>query len=718
MPTIKDIAKAAGVSHGTASNVLNKKGNVSAEKVKRVEIAANQLGYNIHSSAKTLRKGVSNTIAIIIPDSEVLRYRDLYNSISSCIDKYEYTSSLYISNNIPHKEKNIIKKVLSDRVYSIIIISCLSKEDDFYNEINLGNTKICFVERKVNIKTTRSMFYAYDTDKIGQNISNFIIRNGFKKLAYFSNNKIYSFENDIYNSLLSNCKNANVELSEFHCDNTCDIQTAFNILFSPMSFELIITTTEKKAEIIKKIIELTSMKDNVKIMALTSTDILDNNSIIECKLNYKKLGSELGNAIVSNYNAPTVIYDPPQFIFDKNIMFIKNNQEINIACINGPSNDALKYISRIIYSSSGIKSNIISYDYDNLFNLVKNNQIKDIDIFRFDMAWLSWFGEKTFLPLDDIDYDFSTIFNSFIDGISREYSYIGSKKYTLPFDPSMLLLFFRSDLFENSIISRLYYEKYKSVLKAPESFEEYNQIASFFTKNLNNESPTIFGTTITTESPQSLACQFLPIVYNMGGITITDDKLEFNYSLLRKALKLHLESLNFVNTSNAFWEDAVHEFAIGDAAMSITFSNRALSIIDSKISNVLGKYNFVKIPGNKQMIGGGVLGLSKRSKKINLACNFLEEFYSRSNSIVFACLCGASGSKFVYENEDISLIYPWLKLVQENLKNGRRRIGDSTLTNYNFEYNLGKSLRELFQGNYSIDESINNIVNMRFCDTH
>lgn len=40
MATIIDVARMAGVSQGTASNVLNGKGNVSSEKIKAVEEAA------------------------------------------------------------------------------------------------------------------------------------------------------------------------------------------------------------------------------------------------------------------------------------------------------------------------------------------------------------------------------------------------------------------------------------------------------------------------------------------------------------------------------------------------------------------------------------------------------------------------------------------------------------------------------------------------------
>ena len=83
MPTIKDIARLAGVSHGTVSNVLNGRGNVSFEKIKRVQDAARQLGYSPDDRARRLRQTDDQVIGIILPNLAEAGYTTLFVSISS-----------------------------------------------------------------------------------------------------------------------------------------------------------------------------------------------------------------------------------------------------------------------------------------------------------------------------------------------------------------------------------------------------------------------------------------------------------------------------------------------------------------------------------------------------------------------------------------------------------------------------------------------------------
>ena len=60
MPTIKDIAREAGVSHGTVSNVINGRGNVSVEKIQLVWQAAEKLGYKVNSKAPVSSSAASD----------------------------------------------------------------------------------------------------------------------------------------------------------------------------------------------------------------------------------------------------------------------------------------------------------------------------------------------------------------------------------------------------------------------------------------------------------------------------------------------------------------------------------------------------------------------------------------------------------------------------------------------------------------------------------
>ena len=62
----------------------------------------------------------------------------------------------------------------------------------------------------------------------------------------------------------------------------------------------------------------------------------------------------------------------------------------------------------------------------------------------------------------------------------------------IPYKPDVELLFYRKDLFEDESLKTAYQEKYQTELKVPETNEEMMQVAEFFTKSINPESPVEF----------------------------------------------------------------------------------------------------------------------------------------------------------------------------------------------------------------------------------
>lgn len=81
LPTITDVATAAGVSRQTVSNVLNSPDIVREDTRERVEAAISSLGYRTHASARRLRTRKSSTIGI--------RLDPMANGISGSIhDRY------------------------------------------------------------------------------------------------------------------------------------------------------------------------------------------------------------------------------------------------------------------------------------------------------------------------------------------------------------------------------------------------------------------------------------------------------------------------------------------------------------------------------------------------------------------------------------------------------------------------------------------------------
>ena len=90
MSGIKDVAKRAGVSISTVSNVLNKSKYVSPELVRRVELAVEELSYEANPIARSMKNNKTGTIGVITEDICGVFYPYVVKGINSVADEKGY----------------------------------------------------------------------------------------------------------------------------------------------------------------------------------------------------------------------------------------------------------------------------------------------------------------------------------------------------------------------------------------------------------------------------------------------------------------------------------------------------------------------------------------------------------------------------------------------------------------------------------------------------
>ena len=126
MPTIKDIAREAGVSHGTVSNVINGRGNVSVEKIRLVWQAAEKLGYKVNAKAQSLRLGKDRAIAVMLPGIEYAHWAAMYEVFQSEFSQRGYSVQLYSTRSMESRELSLLTEALNARFSAIITSTCLT----------------------------------------------------------------------------------------------------------------------------------------------------------------------------------------------------------------------------------------------------------------------------------------------------------------------------------------------------------------------------------------------------------------------------------------------------------------------------------------------------------------------------------------------------------------------------------------------------------------
>lgn len=120
--TIKDVAKAAGVSVATVSRVLNNSAAVSDAAAERVNKAIDELGYSPNFLGRNLRKCETNVILAIIPSTEQTFYSEIIRGMQTAASSCGYDILLSTSNSTYEIEMRLLNMLFNRTVDAAILL--------------------------------------------------------------------------------------------------------------------------------------------------------------------------------------------------------------------------------------------------------------------------------------------------------------------------------------------------------------------------------------------------------------------------------------------------------------------------------------------------------------------------------------------------------------------------------------------------------------------
>lgn len=683
MITIKDIAKKAGVSQGTVSNVLNNKGNVSSIKVKKVLEAAEELGYVPNEKAKLLRKGHTDTLAVLLPNISSKHYLNFYLGFKDFAESKKYSVYQAITNNKSSTyESELLLKIRANMVAGIATFTnCITKKDNPYldeNEHFMDN--ILFVEQRPNFPAP---FIGFDFYKAGQDMSQKVLDKKYHSICLLTGRLSAPKEQDFYSGFLSNLTDFPCTINHIQTDSYQSQQHIFRLLDDEIP-DAIFTSNFDYAEEIKRIWETFFDSPNpLTIYTISSMFTMPESNFTKYELNYRQLGKMAAEQLIQQMNKeqiepfPSVLLENDGFRqWFPTHSYFDHAKPLNILTLDSPETNIIKNLSKLYTNKTGIPINVTVSSYEEMYsNFDTISNLSIFDIIRLDFTWLSWFAKRALYPLDQLDPSISTLLPSFLEGVQTRYTTIDQTIYALPFSPSMQILYYRTDLFEDTINRRMYFERYKTELEPPKTFIELNQIASFFTKSYNPLSPVQYGATLTLGSSGVAAAEFLARLFSLQeNLYDKNGQLRLDTSYCLQALETLIALKPYTNpNSSSWWSKTATEFSEGNTAMALLYNNFASNILTPK-SKVLDRTGFSILPGKNPPLGGGVLGVSKFSRQPKEALHFIKWLCSEPITSATALLGGFSPCNKTYGNYEVINTFPWMSLTKEcfTLSKGNR----------------------------------------------
>lgn len=180
--TIKEVAKLAGVSIGTASMALNNKKGVNDETRSAVLKVAKSLNYHPNINARSLKTDRTSTIGLVVTDLNNPFFASIVECTRNMVEKQGYKLLLGVSGNDNAAEQKYVNEFVDWNVEGVIIVPTTSLPEDLGHLYYLKSIGIPFVFLSTKYHGISSDCVMTDLYEGSYLLTKHLLMNGHKKI--------------------------------------------------------------------------------------------------------------------------------------------------------------------------------------------------------------------------------------------------------------------------------------------------------------------------------------------------------------------------------------------------------------------------------------------------------------------------------------------------------------------------------------------------------
>ena len=179
--SIRDVARRAGVSLGTVSNVLNRPDQVGAVSREKVLAAIAELGFVRNESARQLRAGTSRTLGLVVLDIANPFFTDVARGVEDVAALAGLSVILCNSDDRPAKEAAYLDLLAEQRVQGVLITPTADLSPHL-DALRRRGTPVVLVDRRAPAPGQCSV--AVDDVLGGRLAADHLVERGHRRIAF------------------------------------------------------------------------------------------------------------------------------------------------------------------------------------------------------------------------------------------------------------------------------------------------------------------------------------------------------------------------------------------------------------------------------------------------------------------------------------------------------------------------------------------------------